>query len=637
MVDENPNLSDLTSNLYPFNQFYKHRKALFQIAFWENDYNPKTDDAITYIRSYLKTNHYHFAMSGTAMTAYNARHATENEALRITLLVIPLFIIILIIFTSNYLEPLIIALTMGIAVVINMGTNAFFPNISFFSQSTVLLLQCAVTMDYAIFLLHRYREERTNFINSTEAIKSALHKSFLPILGSSLTTIAGFSAIMFMRYTIGLDMGLVMVKGILISLLIVFIFMPSIILISERWLQKTEHRTFIPNLSGLAHKSYAWRLALPIIIIILIVPSFLYQSKNEFLYGLSVVESGENSLSYQENQIINETFGQSNYVMALLPFSKDDNQINITLTKELETKSLNEIKAKMNQLGLSSQMISYYRLIDYKTYLPTIDNDSSLSQILKLIEDWYIEYGETMNELIFDYFFSEQFKKQLISSNYSRVMISINTSSESEIAFKAVDEMKKVFNQNYNQNYYLLGATPMVQETKKIVEKDYLIINLVSIIAILIILIFMFKSFLTPFLLVLVIEISIWFNMSIPNLMKNPLIFIGYLLVSSIQLGATIDYAILLTNRYIEERKTNEKKQAMINAITQSAPAILTSAVIMGIAGFTLAFSSTIEGVSSIGTLVGRGAFLSALLVLLFLPQLLFHCDLLLIKKKNKC
>lgn len=636
LVNKNPNLNDITSNLYPVNHFYKNRKALMQLIFFGSDYQDKTDEVITFIRNYLTNNGYKFAMSGTAVTAYNVRHATEKEALRITLLIIPLFLLMLIFFTSNYLDPLIIALTIGVAIIINMGTNAFFPEISFFSQSTVLLLQSAVTMDYAIFLLHRYKEEKANNLQPKEAIKNAVVKSFLPILGSSLTTIAGFFALTLMRYTIGLDMGLVMIKGILLSFMIVFVFMPTVILISSEWLKKTEHKSFIPSLNNLANKSYAWRFLLPIIIMIAIVPSYIYQSNNRFLYGLNSVESGKDSNAFLEKSRIKESFGQSNYIMVLLPFAQDSNGTNLELTKEVETKALNEIKAKMNKLGISSLLLSYYRLVDYKTYLPVVGDDTLLKELLVEIEKWFGENGESVNEVIFDYFINTYYKSQLISNNYSRVIIAIDTLPESKEAYLALTEIKQVLSNYYLDEYHLLGETPMVLETKQIVEKDYLIISIVSIVAIFIILMIMFKSLLIPFLLILVIQVSVWFNMSVPHLMGNPLIFIGYLLVTSIQLGATIDYGILLTNRYLDNRKSLSKKDAMIKAITQSTPAVITSAAIMIVAGLTLAFSSSIEGVISIGTLVSRGAFLSALLVLTFLPQLLFLFDAFIIKKKVK-
>lgn len=639
-VDDNifqkPELSEIVDNIPGVNQFYKNKKALFQVIFDKSDYDDITDKAIVSIRKYLDKTGYQYAMAGTAVSTFNARHATESEIYKITIIVIPIFLIILVIFTESFFEPFLFITVVGVAVLINMGTNAIFKEISFFTQSTATLLQFAVSMDYSIFLLHRYNEEKKRTKDKKEALKNALSKSFTPIMASSLTTIAGFASLMFMRYTIGMDMALVMIKGIVLSILSVFILMPALILIFDKWIERTKHRSFAPKLKKVADSSYKWRFIIPIIILFLIYPAYSYQSSNDFIYGTSSMESGDGTPASDEIIRIAQEFGNSNIVVLLVPHEKtEDNVIDEVKTKEKEKLLLNDIKTKLENKKIKCSIQSYYQLTDLSSFFPMINfpKDPQIEEIKQKINAWLedLGYGDP-STWINSTLIPEGMKSQLISENYSRIIISLNTISESFEAFEAVDTIRSSADLLIYNNYYILGTTSSVQEIKAVVEEDFIKVNIISIIAILIILMISFKSFVIPFILVFVIELSIWLNMSIPNLMGDPLIFIGYMLVSSIQLGATIDYGILLTGRYLESRKKNNKKRAMLRSIIDSGNSIFTSALIMGAAGFALAFSSSIEGVSSIGSLIGRGAFLSAFLVLIFLPQLLYFLDTWILK-----
>jgi predicted RND superfamily exporter protein len=632
---ENVFLSDATMQEYfadipGVNQFYKNRKVLFQVVFKNGDYSDVTDQTITDIREYLNKLDYKYAMAGSAVSTYHARHATEKEVFNITIFVLPIFLMILFIFTTSFLEPFLFIIVIGAAVVINMGTNLIFGEISFFTHSTATLLQFAVSMDYAIFLLHRYHEEKEhNKGDNVTALKNALSKSYVSILSSSLTTVAGFAALLFMRYSIGIDLALVMIKGVLLSIVCVFVFMPSLILLFDKGIEKTRHRLFAPKLLRLSDKAFRYRIIVPIIAVMLVYPTYIYQNNNKFLYGNSAMESGEGSEAAVEIERIEKEFGNTNMIVLLLPHVKTDGVINIEETKKAEFRLIDDIKLRLKNLNIKANVQSYYQMTDISTYLPKLNlpETPETKKIEEAFLAWLKSEGYGRPEDWIKDSIPPHMEAQLLSPNYSRIIISVQTSSESEEAFNAVRTIKASADELAYQNYYLLGVTPSVMEIKEVVESDFVKVNLLSIIAVLIILIFSFKSLILPFILVFVIELSIWINMSIPNLMNQPLIFIGYMIVSSIQLGATIDYAILLTGRYLDNRKSMNKKRAMMRSIVNSGNSILTSSLIMASAGFILALISSVEGVSAIGSLIGRGALLSALLVLIFLPQLLYFFD----------
>lgn len=622
-------LSNYLGNIPMLNQFYKDNKALFQVVFQESDHSKVTDGAIVGIRSYLNSINYPYAMGGSAVETYNARHITESEVTKITIMVIPIFILILLLFTKSFMEPFIFILVIGISVLINMGTNAIFPNISFLTQSTAVLLQFAVSMDYAIFLLHRYNDVRLTEDDPVKAMSIALKKSFIPVSSSALTTMASFVALMFMRYTLGLDMALVLIKGVILSLLCVFLLMPAVIILSEKYIRKTEHKDFTPNLKKFSIKILNWKLIIPVIILLLTIPAFLAQKNNTFLYGNSAMSVSEASAEGREAGRIESEFGKSNPIVLLLPLEIDSEDL-IDYTKERTL--IKEISDSLMDANIAVNVQAYSTMTDLKSFFPELPGDLSNNQQMKdaivVMKAWFISNGYgNPDEWITENLIPKELKDNLVSENYSRIMISIATEAESEEAYQAIGIIESKANINYTGKYYLLGVSTSIKEIQEVVEADYNLVNMASIILVIVILGFALRSLLLPFILVFVIQISIWFNMSIPYFSGDSLIFIGYLIVSSIQLGATIDYGILLTSRFMENRKLMNKKRAISEAIVQSGNSILTSCLIMASAGFVLGLTSSIQGVASLGILIGRGAILSGLLVLVLLPLLLYYFD----------
>ena len=597
------------------NAFYKDRTALLQVVFTENDHSLNVGNSIELIREYLGTINKPFALSGTAINAYQMRETTKSEVFKTALYVAPIILIILIIFTKSWLEPLVFLASVLVSVIVNMGTNIMFPSVSFLTNATASLLQLAISMDYSIFLLHAYQKEKEAGLEQKEAMATAMKKSFSSINSSMITTVAGFAAIMFMRYTIGMDLSRVMIKGILLSLIVTFTFMPSLIIATDNLLKKTQHKPFFPKIGKLTKFITKTRYVIPALLLMTVVPSYIAQTKNHFVYGDGAMAVRHDSGEMSEADRIEQKFGRNNMIVVLVPIDEDGNY------KAQEKAMIRQLNSELDKANEDYRptIQSYSTLTDIETY---ISNYNDLPPAVKSFLEEY--FDPTMIEDMI----SENFKKQFISENYSRVIISINTETESPRAEKAVNIIETVVaRQPFADEAHIIGVSPSVKEIKEVVEKDYVFVNLLSIVLVFIVLLVNFKSAILPFILLFVIELGIFINMAIPYITGMPLIFIGFMIVSSVQLGATIDYAILFTQFYVDARKTLVKRDAIKYALDHGGHSILTSSLILTTAGYVLKFASSVTGVSAIGELIGRGAALSGVLVIFLLPMLLYIFD----------
>lgn len=566
--------------------YFKNGKALYQINFSEGDYSPLTGDALAEIQKLAGSS---ASLRGPAVESVSLLNTTTSETFKITIFIIPLFLLILLLMTSSWFEPVLFVLVIAISVVINMGTNAFFNDISYMTNATAALLQFAVAMDYSIFLLHRFREERINGSCTLTAMKTALTHSFTSITASSLTTIAGFLALTFMRYSIGLDLGIVLAKGVFLSLITVLTLMPALIIMSENIMNRTNHRYFMPSFKKFSTAVVKLRYIFPLIMICIFIPSYIAQGHNNFLYGESATAVAHGTQQAVENNLIENTFGRYNPVILLMPKGEPAKESNL-YTELSEIDAVNNIQA----LAAFSDT--------------AIPREIIPANVLNNFE----------------------------GPEYSRMIIMIDAESESDIAFATVNKIEDVAKTYYGEKVHILGSTFATMDIRSVVESDFTTVNMFTILAVGLILLFTFRSILIPLLLILVIEGSIWINMSIAYFTGYPLIFIGYMIVSAIQLGATIDYAILITTRYRANRSTLSAIDSAKSAIRDSCVSIITSAGIMCSAGFSLGFISKISGVSSLGILIGRGALLSGFMVLILLPQLLVLTDKLIYSVKSE-
>ena len=436
-------------------------------------------------------------------------------------------------------------------------------------------------MDYSIFLLHSFTHEKENGEADEEvAMQNAIAKSIVSILSSGLTTIVGFVALALMQFEIGKDMGLVLAKGIVISLFCVIFYMPSIILKYSEKIEKMRHKPFITISERFSKIVYNAHYIIVPFLLILIFPCYVGQNMNSFLYGNDALGSSEGTAVYADKMAIEEKFGKSNMMLAIVP---RENNI-----KEKEmAEALEEIPK-----------VRYAKTI--ATELPAGVPES---------------------------FISESSTKKFHSKDYTRYLISVYTDGESPEAFEVVEEIQAILNQYYPNENYIAGGTPSTLDIKNVIESDYSEVNLISIIGIGVIILFTFKSFFAPLVLLAVIESGIFINMTIPYLAGDTMIFMGYLIVSCIQLGATIDYGILMTENYMHARETLSKRESAIRAIHQSALSVLTSGFVLTSAAFTIGKISTVAAICQVGELIARGAVLSMILVLSVLPTFLVLFD----------
>ena len=496
----------------------------------------------------------------------------------LTLGVLMIFII-LCLTTNSWFEPVLYLIVMGVAILINKGTNIFLGEISFLTNSVSAVLQLAVSMDYSIFLIHAFTREKNKGLDQMTALTNAINEALNSIFASSLTTIVGFIVLAFMKFNIGFDMGIVLAKGIIFSLLTVVFFMPAMILRLTPMIEKTGHRSFMPGFDKLSRGIYRIRYGVLIFVAIFVIPAYTAQNMNRFLFGNDAVGASEGTKVYDDEQLINAKFGRSNMMMALVP--------NTSLIDEAFT---DEVEA-----------LAYTK---------------SVTSMAGSLPDGVPEE-----------FLPKSITEQLHKNDYSRILIYVRSKGESKLAYQCSDEIQALMKKYYPENSYLVGTTPSTQDIETTITKDYSRVNVLSLLGVFFVVMFSFKSVAIPVIIMIPIEVAIFINMAVPYIKGDTMIFMGYIIVSCIQLGATVDYAILTTNNYLECRKQAEKREAAIQALNMSIPAILTSGSILTIVGYILYNISSVAAIGDLGHLIGRGAWMSMLLVCTLLPAFLVLFD----------
>ena len=519
------------------------------------------------------------SMSGIAVDTAVATESTVDEIAKIVRIAIPLVFLILLITTTSWVEPAIILLSIGVAVLLNVGTNIVFGTVSFITNGAGNILQLAVSLDYSVFLLHRFGEYRKQGLDPEKAMVEALCKSTNSILSSGLTTIIAFAALILMRFKIGPDLGLALAKGICFSLLTVFIFLPVLVLKTYPLLEKTSHNPFLPEFKKFG--GFVGKMMIPMVIIFLIViaPAYLAQKQDNFYYGSEHIFDTTTQIG-QDAEKINNKFGKSNTLVLLVP--KGD------VVKE--TRICGLLKA-MPEIG---DVISYVEKAG-----PEIPYE-------------YLDV-ETLNKLY--------------SENYSRIVVTVNTNYEGEEAFHVVERTRQIAQNYYPDTWYLAGKSASTYDLMDTIIEDNLRVNLMAIAAVFVVLLLVFRSLLIPFILVLAIETAVWINMAIPYFCDATLFYLAYLVVSSIQLGSTVDYAILMNSRYLEFRSELEKKDAIRRTVSTVTVSILTSGSALTVAGFLIGYITSHGILQQLGILIGRGAILSMAIVFFVLPGLLYLLD----------
>ena len=519
------------------------------------------------------------AMSGSTVSTAIATTSTVSQIQIISLAAVAFVLFILMLTTTSWLEPLVVLGSLGVAILINSGSNLIFGEISFVSNAAGSILQLAVSLDYSIFLLHRFEECRRETPEPHEAMVEALCKSTMSILSSGLTTVIGFLALCLMQFQIGPDMGLVLGKGVAISLLTVFLFSPSLILLCHTLLERTRHRSFMPAFRGFGRCVMHLMIPVLLILLVLTVPAYLGSERNSYYYGSFHIFGPETQLG-ADIQAIEDVFGKSDTYVLMVPRGNAAREK--ALSSELKT------------LPQVSSILSY------------VDNAGSV------IPTEYVE-KDTLSKLI--------------SDHYSSLVLSVKADLEGDAAFELVNRVREIAESYYPDQWLLAGEGVSTCDMKETVTSDMTKVNLIAIAAVFIVLLFSFKSLSLPVILVLAIEAGIWINTAIPYFTNQSVFYISYLIITSIQLGATVDYAILFTDRYTEFRRSLQKKEAIVQTISSVTVSIFTSGLTLTVVGFLMGYISTHGLLSQLGFFLGRGALLSMGIVLFALPGMLYLLD----------
>ena len=553
--------------------WYKDGNALFSVTVDEK----KQDSVIPAVREIIGEEN---CMSGTAVTSVLAPVNTSVEVQQIMFLAVPIIFLILILTTNSWFEPVLFMITIGVAILINRGTNLMFGTVSFVTNAAGSVLQLAVSMDYSIFLLHRFSENREEGLPVEKAMIEAVKQSVGSILSSGLTTVTGFLALVLMRFKIGPDMGWVMSKAIVLSLVSVLCFLPALAISTYRLIDKTQHRTFVPKFDKFAGMVMKLRLPALVLVILILPVSFLGQMKNDFFYGGSQVYSTQATQMGRDMEAIDKMFGSSNPVVLMVP--KGDMEKEIAMNEELK------------KLDCVTSVVSYVNSVGNaipSSFLPS----------------------ETVS--------------RLYSAHYSRFVITMEAEEKDADWYEKVNDIRNIGEKYYGDKSQYAGDLVSTEDLKTTITQDNAKVNFLAIAFVFCILLVNFKSLSLPVILTLVIESSIWINLGIPYFRGQTLFYIGYLIISTVQLGATIDYAILFSDRYMDFRKTLPKKEAAFMTLRTCTISILTSAAVLTLAGVILGKVSTNGVLSQLGILIGRGAALSFVLVIFVLPTLLILFD----------
>lgn len=637
---------------------YKEASALFNVTFNGEETDTISVEAMNKVKEKLAA---YDTYISSAVGAGKAE-LIQNE-MNTVMVIVAIIILVVLLFTSQtYMEVPVLIITFGVAAILNKGTNFLLGEISFVSDSIAVVLQLALAIDYAIILCHRYTEEREH-LEAREAVIMALSKAIPEISSSSLTTISGMGALMFMQFKLGFDLGSVLIKAILFSLLSVFTLMPGLLMLFSPWIDKTHHKNFVPNITIWGKLSMKLHFILPPIFIIFLVGSFFISNRCHYVYGYSTLTTIKRNNTQISEEKIRNTFGDDNLLVVMVPAGNYD--VEERMIREMEQLDfVDSVQALANTEAMDGYILTegltprqFAEITDldievanvlYSAYAAKDDNYGKIvagidHYSVPLIDmfgflyeekqEGYITLEGDMAEELED--INEQLtdaKLQLKGKNYSRILLHTNLDEEGEVTFSKIDKLHEIINQYYERGGFVIGDSTSDYDLSSSFTRDNMIINILSALFITIILIFTFQSAGLPILLMAIIEGSIWMNFSEPVIVGKNMFFLSYLIVSSIQMGANIDYAIVITTRYQELKRMMPRKEAIIESLNQCFPTIITSGCILAAAGVFIGFLSSEEAISSIGLCLGRGTIISIILVMSVLPQLLVLGDFIIEK-----
>lgn len=629
---------------------YRNVSALYAITF---DYSEKDDkclDALEAVKQALSAQDFYVSTS----LGNSAAEIIDKEVNVIMVLVAVIVVAVLLLTSQTYAEIPVLLLTFVSAMILNQGSQFLMGRISFVSNSVTSILQLALSLDYAVILCNRYKEEREQ-MPIREAVITALSKGIPEIGSSSLTTIGGLIAMMFMQFKIGPDMAINLIKAVLFALLAVFVFMPGFLMLFGPLMDKTRHKSFVPKIPFVGSFDYKTRYLIPPIFVALMLLGYHFSGECPYAYGYGGIETPKlNFVQIAQNKIT-DNFGASNFVALVYP--KSDYAVEKKMLEELDT--YDEVDYSM---GLSNvEAMDGYMLADkltprqfaelagldyelaevvYGAYAADLEEYGKIIGGLNIykvplidmmlfvcdkIDEGLVTLDDEQTQKLKDAQIQmESAKKQLQGEDYNRVLVYLTLPEGGETTCQFLDTLREIARKYYPKgDIYVVGNSTVEQDFKISFATDNLIITVVSILIVLVVLLFTFQSAGMPLLLILVIQGSIWINFSVPALTGTPLFFMSYLVVSSIQMGANIDYAIVISSRYQELKTQMSHRNAIIETMNFAFPTILTSGTILACAGTLIGMMTSEVAIVGIGQSLGRGTVLSIGLVMFVLPQIL--------------
>lgn len=640
---------------------YHDMEALFSITF-----SGRAEDKVT---------QQHLAEVLEKLSGYDVYYSSDigqeerdaddlNSDMIMILLLAGVVIVAVLLFTSStYAEIPVFLMTFIVAAILNKGTNYWFGTISFVTDSIAVVLQLALAVDYAIILCHRFMEEHEDK-DAREAVIVALSKAIPEISSSSLTTVSGMVAMMFMQFRIGYDMGIVLAKAIILSLISVFFLMPGLLLTFSRAIDRTHHRNFVPNITVVGKFCVATRFIVPPILIVALIGAFYFSGKANYVYDVNTLESKTMSANRFSVSMVNQEFGTINQLAVLVPrgdYASEEQALkalermdvvnsvmglaNIEamdgymLTQELSPREFSELieldvevaellysayAINQSDYGALASGVSQYKVPFIDIFLFIYDQKQSGN--ITLDDDLEETISDAYSQICIA-------RDQLLGEDYSRFVLELSVPSEGEETYEALERIRDTVGRYYDkEDIYLAGVSTSNKDLCTSFGTDNTIITVLTALFVMIILLFTFQSAGLPVLLVMTIQGSIWMNFSLPYLLDEPVYFLGYLVVSAIQMGATIDYAIVITSRYMDLKSYMPIREAIVQTLNQAFPTIVTSGSMLVAAGFIISNVSSNTVVAAIGLALGRGTLTSIALVLLVLPQTLLMGDIIIQK-----
>ena len=628
---------------------YNNFSALYDITFGYEETDERALEALDRVEDMLEGYDYYIS---TSMGDASAEQIT-SEMQVISVLVAFVVVSVLLLTSETWAEVPVLLLTFCAAALITKGTNFVMGTISFVSNSVTIVLQLALSIDYAVIFCNRYKEEHQK-LPTREADIVALSKAIPEISSSSLTTVGGLIAMMFMQFGIGSDMALCLIRAIILSLLAVFLLMPGLIMLFGKAMDKTRHKSFIPPIPFVGKFAYATKYIMPPLFLLLIIGAYFVSSNCPYVYGYTKLETPVESDAMVVDEMIRESFGDSNMVALVVPAGNYDKEkrllAELDAREEVDyTMGLANTEAMDGYMltdRLTARDFSELLELDYEIaevlYMAYAVNDENYAKIINglssysvplidmfmflydEVEEGYVTLEDYIMETLEDAHTKMQIAlDQLQGERYSRMLIYLNLPQEGEETFAFLDEMHEIAGKYYEGIILIPGEATSQYDLYKTFQRDNTVVNVVSILAVLVVLLFTFMSAGMPVLLIMVIQGVIWINFSVPAIQQKNVFFMSYLIVSSIQMGANIDYAIVISGRFMELKEKMSKKEAIIETMNFAFPTIVTSGSMLALAGILIGQMSSDGAICGIGQCLGRGTIMSIVIVMFVLPQIL--------------